>query len=146
MNKMKMLTSLLFCFLLVGSLMAENKSTPASKDEGFVWKADIPADCPFERSPSLTGVRFTGRHSDYTCGDTWYPSWASDGNLYSPWTDGRIKNERSAKDKSCFSSTPSSPIIVMISLKILITPAFTAACSRPTSLVILAIRSPVGFL
>ena len=21
-------------------------------------------------------------------GDTWYPSWASDGNMYSPWTDG----------------------------------------------------------
>lgn len=31
---------------------------------------------------------FTGRHSDYHCGDTWYPSWADDGNLYSPWTDG----------------------------------------------------------
>lgn len=28
-------------------------------------------------------------HSDYyQCGDTFYPSWASDGNLYSPWTDG----------------------------------------------------------
>ena len=22
--------------------------------------------------------------------DTWYPSWASDGNLYSPWTDGNV--------------------------------------------------------
>jgi hypothetical protein len=57
--------------------------------EGFVWKSDIPDDCPFEQSKTLTGLFFTGRHSDYTCGDTWYPSWASDGNLYSPWTDGR---------------------------------------------------------
>ena len=26
----------------------------------------------------------------YTGADTWYPSWAADGNLYSPWTDGRV--------------------------------------------------------
>jgi hypothetical protein len=30
-----------------------------------------------------------GVHSDYKFADTWYPSWAADGNLYSPWTDGR---------------------------------------------------------
>ena len=28
------------------------------------------------------------RHHGRWYGDTWYPSWASDGNLYSPWTDG----------------------------------------------------------
>ena len=33
------------------------------------------------------GVYFTGKHSDYYCGDTFYPSWATDGNLYSPWTE-----------------------------------------------------------
>lgn len=53
-----------------------------------VWPSEPPAGCPFEPSPSLGGVLFTGRHSDYRCGDTFYPSWASDGNLYSPWTDG----------------------------------------------------------
>ncbi|MHC4098483.1 MAG: hypothetical protein ACYSU3_20790, partial [Planctomycetota bacterium] len=89
LDNMKMLTPLLFSFLLVNSLMADNKNTPAKTDEGFVWKSEVPKDCPFAQSPSLTGIRFTGRHSDYTCGDTWYPSWASDGNLYSPWTDGR---------------------------------------------------------
>jgi len=89
LNKMKIITPLLFSFMLVNSLMADNKNTPANTDEGFVWKSDIPEDCPFDRSPSLTGIRFTGRHSDYVCGDTWYPSWASDGNLYSPWTDGK---------------------------------------------------------
>lgn len=94
LNKMKMLTPVLFSFLLVNSLMADNKNTAAKTDEGFVWKADIPEDCPFDRSPSLTGIRFTGRHSDYTCGDTWYPSWASDGNLYSPWTDGKTDGIR----------------------------------------------------
>ncbi len=57
-------------------------------DDGFVWKSPVPDDCPFETSPTFTGVYFTGRHSDYRAGDTFYPSWASDGNLYSPWTDG----------------------------------------------------------
>ena len=54
-----------------------------------VWPSRPPKDCPFEPSKTLTGVLFTGVHSDYHCGDTWYPSWAADGNQYSPWTDGR---------------------------------------------------------
>ena len=29
-----------------------------------------------------------------SCGDTFYPSWASDGNLYSPWTDGHTDGVR----------------------------------------------------
>ncbi|MBN1126912.1 MAG: hypothetical protein JXA82_18060 [Sedimentisphaerales bacterium] len=53
-----------------------------------VWPSEPPADCPFKPSPALGGVLFTGRHSDYYCGDTFYPSWAGNGNLYSPWTDG----------------------------------------------------------
>jgi hypothetical protein len=27
---------------------------------------------------------------EYTRADTWYPSWAADGNMYSPWTDGYV--------------------------------------------------------
>jgi hypothetical protein len=61
---------------------------PVGDGMGFVWDSPVPADCPFERSPTLSGVYFSGRHSDYQTGDTFYPSWASDGNLYSPWTDG----------------------------------------------------------
>ncbi|MBN1422347.1 MAG: hypothetical protein JXP34_26465 [Planctomycetes bacterium] len=53
-----------------------------------VWPNRPPADCPFPRSEALTGILFTGVHSDYRCGDTFYPSWATDGNQYSPWTDG----------------------------------------------------------
>jgi len=56
--------------------------------QGFDWPSKPPEGCPFEASKALMGIQFTGRHSDYHCGDTWYPSWASDGNLYSPWTDG----------------------------------------------------------
>ena len=49
-----------------------------------------PAGCPFPKSDTLVGVGFTGRHAEYTGADTWYPSWAADGNLYSPWTDGNV--------------------------------------------------------
>jgi len=54
------------------------------------WPSQPPADCPFAKSAALTGVVFTGRHAEYTGADTWYPSWAADGNLYSPWTDGNV--------------------------------------------------------
>ena len=56
--------------------------------EGFVWPNQRPKDCPFEQSKQFGGVYFTGAHHGRWYGDTWYPSWASDGNLYSPWTDG----------------------------------------------------------
>jgi len=73
----------------LAALACTSTKSSAQAPGGFVWKSAPPEGCPFERSPSLTGVYFTGRHSDYHCGDTWYPSWASDGRLYSPWTDGK---------------------------------------------------------
>jgi hypothetical protein len=54
------------------------------------WPNVPPDGCPFEQSSSLSGVAFSGRHAEYTNADTWYPSWGSDGNLYSPWTDGEV--------------------------------------------------------
>jgi hypothetical protein len=82
-------------FSHIGSAARAAESVPAERshsgpaDHGRqVWPSQPPKGCPFEPSKSLTGIEFTGRHSDYRCGDTWYPSWATDGNLYSPWTDG----------------------------------------------------------
>jgi hypothetical protein len=59
---------------------------------GQVWPSEPPPGCPFSPSHAIAGVRFTGRQARYTEADTWYPSWASDGNLYSPWTDGKVNN------------------------------------------------------
>jgi hypothetical protein len=64
-------------------------------DEGqpfpyLVWPSQPPASCPFEKSSAVTGIAFTGRNAHYANADTWYPSWAANGNLYSPWTDGRV--------------------------------------------------------
>jgi hypothetical protein len=57
----------------------------------FIWKSEAPPDCPFEQSEKLAGIRFLGLKSGYHYGDTWYPSWASNDTLYSPWTDGNTK-------------------------------------------------------
>jgi len=85
---------MLFSLIMVGSSAANETNTLADAKGGFVWKSEVPDDCPFEQSQMLTGIYFTGRHSDYHCGDTFYPSWASDGNLYSPWTDGKTDGIR----------------------------------------------------
>ena len=58
--------------------------------EPIAWPSQPPKDCPFAPSPTLTGIAFTGRHAGYVNADTWYPSWAANGNLYSPWTDGNV--------------------------------------------------------
>ena len=64
--------------------------------EGFVWPNQPPKDCPFQQSKQFGGVYFTGVHNNHVYGDTWYPSWASDGNQYSPWTDGPLEDQQSA--------------------------------------------------
>lgn len=64
------------------------------------WTDLAPADCPFTKSDRLVGVEFTGRHAEYTHADTWYPSWASDGHLYSGFTDGSVLDSNGTKIRS----------------------------------------------
>jgi hypothetical protein len=54
------------------------------------WPSTPPPDCPFEPSSEISGLVLTGRRAVYAHADTWYPSWAPDGNLYSSFTDGRV--------------------------------------------------------
>jgi hypothetical protein len=55
----------------------------------LLWKSSTQENCPVEQSDDLAPVIvFTGKHADYTYADTWYPSWASDDKMYSPYTDG----------------------------------------------------------
>ena len=72
--------------------------------QSFIWKSEIPANCPFENSTELIGIKFLGLKSGFKTnikslglksgyktnrvGDTWYQSWADDDKLYSPFTDG----------------------------------------------------------
>jgi hypothetical protein len=65
-------------------------STLPHQDGAHVWPSQPPPDIPFPASKELTGIAFTGRYARYGNADTWYPTWASNGNLYSSWTDGEV--------------------------------------------------------
>ena len=84
--------------LIAVCLAAQQPSNQKPMFQPFIWKSEPPADCPFEPSREITGIEFLGIHSDYRFADTWYPSWAADGNLYSPWTDGEVHGENSSSD------------------------------------------------
>jgi len=77
----------------------QQKLVPAPAARPTAWSSRAPKDCPFPPSELFGGIVLTGRYKTYTSADTWYPSWASDGHLYSPWTDGRV-------DKMSSSSGP----------------------------------------
>ncbi len=57
------------------------------------WSNEPPSGAPFVPSRDFSGIVFTGRYATYTDADTWYPSWAADGDLYSPWTDGVVHGQ-----------------------------------------------------
>jgi hypothetical protein len=54
----------------------------------FIWKSEVPQNCPFKQSENLKGIKFLGVKSGFHVADTWYPTWADDDRLYSPYTDG----------------------------------------------------------
>ena len=88
-----MKSTLSIALFLSGMASAEVtiKTVPLpNPSEAFVWRSPdpIPENCPFEQSEMANRIYFTGRFGNYWMGDTVYPSWASDGNLYTPWTDG----------------------------------------------------------
>jgi len=108
------------CLTPVRSWSAE-RLVDAPKPRPFrVWPSTVPADCPFPRSETFAAIGFTGRHAEYTGADTWYPSWAADGNLYSPWTDGNVNglNSSSGGEKA---TTGNATILGDAPLKLVIT-------------------------
>jgi len=84
------------------------------------WPSTPPPGCPFPRSEGLRGLGFTGRHAEYTGADTWYPTWAADGNLYSPWTDGGV-NGLSSGSAGANATTGHATILGDDPLKLVVT-------------------------
>jgi hypothetical protein len=68
---------------------------PSAEELYTVWPSEPPPDSPFQKSQVITGIAFTARHAEYGEADTWYPSWASNGNMYSPFTDGSVGGVKS---------------------------------------------------
>jgi len=82
--------SIVLCSLAAGAEPIFSRQTERSLANPILWPSKPPAGCPFQPSKDIVGIYFTGRHNEYTHADTWYPSWAADGNMYSPWTDGNV--------------------------------------------------------
>ena len=92
----------------LGACLAIATTLAAPAPAGARWPSTPPTNCPFKSSGRFAGIAFTGRHAEYTQADTWYPSWASDGNLYSPWTDGSVNglpSNSAGKDATTGSAT-----------------------------------------
>ena len=60
---------------------------------GCVWPSAPPPECPLASSAEWTAVQF-GAGRDYEDAgiraDTWYPTWAADGDLWTPFEDGQV--------------------------------------------------------
>lgn len=63
------------------------------KTKNILWPNNRPESCPYPQSESFKGILLTGKYANYTNADTYYPTWATDGHLYSAWTDGYVDGE-----------------------------------------------------
>jgi len=96
--------------LAFGRSPASHSPIPEEEHHELLWPSNPPADCPFAKSDEISGIVFTGRHREYTNADTWFPSWASDGNLYSSYADGSVEGIQA----SCKGPSPTTGQAVII--------------------------------
>ena len=88
-------------FALLGSLSLKAQVKPEIISyPAFTWKSAAPTDCPFQQSEEFSGIHFPGLKSGFRVGDTWYPTWAEDDRLYSPYTDGHCPRMDGGRDLS----------------------------------------------
>lgn len=77
--------------------IAQKDRSLTAISETYNWTSwgnnHLPKDCPLPLSKDYGGISFTGRYASYTKADTWYPIYASDGMMYSCYTDGSVNGE-----------------------------------------------------
>ena len=94
-----MMKKILICLLLTcpGILCAQKDRSLQQISETYNWTSwgnnRLPKDCPLPFSKTFGGISFTGRYASYTNADTWYPAYASDGTIYSCFTDGSVNGQ-----------------------------------------------------
>ena len=95
------------------ALHAQQKDIPYTPKPWLpkVWVSPVPDACPFKRSGDFSAIAFTGNYISYTDADTWYPSWAQDGNMYSGWADGEIGLENSQSSGGARANTGNAKIM-----------------------------------
>jgi hypothetical protein len=90
--------SLILVLLLLVASACHQRRTPTdeskTQNKQGVWISQPPDDCPFTSSNDIRGIAFTGRYKVYSMAeaDTWFTSWASDGNLYAQFADGKVND------------------------------------------------------
>ena len=94
-----------------------------------VWDSSVPVNCPFKKSKEFSAIAFLGNHVSYTDADTWYPSWAPDGNMYSGWADGEIGFESTQSGGGARATTGNAKIEGDNPLNLKITSLGTQAAS-----------------
>ena len=79
------------------TLHAQHDQSLQQLSETYNWTAwgnsRLPRKCPLTLSRRYGGISFTGRYATYTNADTWYFISATDGTLYSCWTDGAVNGQ-----------------------------------------------------
>lgn len=86
MNRIK--TICILIFIGISGIVNSQVRPDTLTYKPFIWKSEPPSGCPFKQSESLKGIRLLGVKSGFHVADTWYPAWADDDKLYSPYTDG----------------------------------------------------------
>jgi len=111
--KQRVFVVIMILFVFTGITFAKNfaKAKELSDQVHSIWDNPIPANCPFERSKGFGRLVIMKRHKWYGNSDTWYPSWASDGHLYSGWTDSDIGGWKSYSGHGEEATTVSAKII-----------------------------------
>lgn len=92
--------SVLLLFLVAASsvVSAENDKSCIAINKIYnrtIWgNSVLPPDAGLRQSDTFGGITFTGRYASYTNADTWYLTYASDGTMYSSYTDGAVNGEK----------------------------------------------------
>jgi autotransporter-associated beta strand protein len=95
----------------VPSPESDGSTVPGSVSSGLqVWPSPPPPDNPFAQSADIAGIGISERRRNYTAADTWYPTWASNGKMYSPFTDGSV-NGTGASSGGGASATTGAAVI-----------------------------------
>jgi len=102
---------ILFFLIVIYFVPICNGLSQETSYDAIIWDSTPPNNCPFEISKDLNVVMFTGRGKLYRGADTWYPTWASDDILYSPWTDGSVDGVGSNSSAGPNSATGAGRII-----------------------------------
>ncbi len=79
-------------------------SSTAAADHWQTWPSSAPSSIPFTESVDILDFEYnSGVNANYGGADTWYPTLAKDGTLYTPFTDGCV-TDMVTKTQVCSSS------------------------------------------